>query len=989
MLLNKRILICGILFLLLASIVSAQVCEVDRIKDVLRKILFLYYTEPASVSLTQNEVKDLLVFYLSIKDQNLTVDCSAFGALSTKPISDVVNQGDNLPDKIPSCADGTKYGRCSGNKPGYCYAGSMQSKCGLCGCPTNSVCGKSDKCETSGQNIICFKDIDCGQISLAGDYYCANNYIARGILNYSCVNPGTSASRCVTTNGTVWLTYCNANLNQTCVAGQSYCKASIINTTAASTNQTSFDTITVKGRYVDKFTGQPLKNIGFWLLKSPSTNLGTFYTDANGYFAVTMSTTEITETIYKVLAHQANCYISDNGIVISKYPSSYKITGFDYTAGALYVWINYFDLSGNPKFFPVTSTEINVGDVPLWPSADFSLSSDIPVKFDISYPEEGRGAGNGNYLTSHYLRNVIPLNYNVRAQLTDSLGNIYFSPYTNVPLSNGCTAVNLNFLNKQFAWNGTTKNATSIGLVPTLSFAGYTWTPINVTYNSDPSNGYGNWYIASDGMRQDQVSALHYKIVATSMTPQNDYDVIATVSLRSGSEIGVCGRMDNNGNGYCFATNWGGGGGTQIASLTNNNQNPNGMSAGNGTSIQPSADYIFKVRFQGNSIYGKVYPANSAEPSGWNAQATDYSNIFSNGKIGFYTYGSQPTIKSVSVSSITNANQTTPTGICLIRDSYTSVPVFSAPDFGNGYAKITKPGVSTISGLQSSCSQSDYANLLTSYCTQNSNPIQQQVMTYDTRGNYQSLSCGAFGCNYVNCPAANQTTPANQTSSNQTNSSQPDLIVSDITFVPANPTTADYIKVLLTVKNIGTATAGSSIVTLDYRSQYHYTQTLGINILAPGSSQTVDTSSLYGWNTSNSFSAGTYFFNATADAFNAVAESNENNNALSKSLIVTSQANQTSLSPTGVCLIRDSYTSVPLFSDPDVGKGYAKTAKPGVNIISGLQSACTQADFSNLLQSYCASNSNPIQQQVMTYDSTGHWSSLSCGAFGCNFVSCP
>ena len=227
MLLNKKIIIFGMMFLLFASLVSAEVCEVDRIKQVLKKILFLYYTEPGNVPLTKDEVKDMLVFYLSINDQNITVDCSAFGSRSNKPISDVVNAGENVPDKIPACADGTKYGECSKARPAYCYAGAVYSKCDLCGCPTNSVCGKSQKCETASQNITCYKDIDCGQISFTGSYYCVNNYIVKDILNYTCANPGTTNSKCVLTNGTVWLTYCNPTYNQLCISGKSTCQTTV------------------------------------------------------------------------------------------------------------------------------------------------------------------------------------------------------------------------------------------------------------------------------------------------------------------------------------------------------------------------------------------------------------------------------------------------------------------------------------------------------------------------------------------------------------------------------------------------------------------------------------------------------------------------------------------------------------------------------------------------------------------------------------------
>ena len=189
MLLNKKILIFGMFFLILFSSISyAQVCEVNKMKDVLRKVLHLYFTEPKSVFLTKDEVKDLLVFYLSIKDRNLTVECSALGSRSSKPIYDVVTQGENMPDKIPSCQDGTKYGECSKFRPAYCYAGALYSKCDLCGCPVNSVCGKSKKCEAVPQNITCSKDIDCGQNGFVGDYYCTNSYISRNDLTYFCLS---------------------------------------------------------------------------------------------------------------------------------------------------------------------------------------------------------------------------------------------------------------------------------------------------------------------------------------------------------------------------------------------------------------------------------------------------------------------------------------------------------------------------------------------------------------------------------------------------------------------------------------------------------------------------------------------------------------------------------------------------------------------------------------------------------------------------------
>ena len=442
MLLNKRILICCVLFLLFASLVSAEVCEVDRIKQVLKKILFLYYTEPSSVPLTKDEVKDMLVFYLSINDQNITVDCSAFGSRSNKPLSDVLNAGENVADKIPSCTDGTKYGECSKIRPAYCYAGAIYSRCGLCGCPTNSVCGKSGKCESTSQNITCFKDIDCGQISPIGSYYCVNNNIVRDILNYSCTNPGTTNSKCAVTNRTVWLTYCNPNLNQTCVAGQNYCKVPVANvstTTTNQTNQTFSGILTIKGRLIDYFTKQPIANGLIFTWDSQTARRDT-YTNSNGEFSTTADTTQVTTTTAKSFGIQPNCY---NNMGMGLFRNS---------DNNLYVNVQINQLIGAAKSFAVTGSEVNVGDIPMWPAVDIQINSDIAVKFNLEY-NGLTGSGNSLYKTLHYLSYSFPLTVDTRAKLTDQANNVYYSPYLNVPLSNGCKPVNLNFFNKQFAWN--------------------------------------------------------------------------------------------------------------------------------------------------------------------------------------------------------------------------------------------------------------------------------------------------------------------------------------------------------------------------------------------------------------------------------------------------------------------------------------------------------------------------------------------------------
>ena len=93
---------------------------------------------------------------------------------------------------------------------------------------------------------------------------------------------------------------------------------------------------------------------------------------------------------------------------------------------------------------------------------------------------------------------------------------------------------------------------------------------------------------------------------------------------------------------------------------------------------------------------------------------------------------------------------------------------------------------------------------------------------------------------------------------------------------------------------------------------------------------------------------------------------------------------------TGVCNVRNSYTSAPGFFSPDLGTGYAKVSKPGINTIAELRAACTQADYDALMQSYCTINSASIYAEVIVYSdagsvqSTGGATSLANNVLSCS-----
>ena len=214
--------------LIFTSISNADTCEVSRTKDVLRKNLYLYLTNPSSSPLNLAQVKDLLVFYIGISQGLITADCSALGSNSNTQISNIINTGENASNIIPICSDGTKYGECSTTKPKYCYGGSFINKCKSCGCQSGNSCNSvSNNCDTAGGNITCFSSLDCGNSQFTGNYYCSNSYITRNYVNYTCLNPGTTSSSCVSSNTQVTLTYCNPSLNQTCVNGYSSCQITV------------------------------------------------------------------------------------------------------------------------------------------------------------------------------------------------------------------------------------------------------------------------------------------------------------------------------------------------------------------------------------------------------------------------------------------------------------------------------------------------------------------------------------------------------------------------------------------------------------------------------------------------------------------------------------------------------------------------------------------------------------------------------------------
>ena len=112
-----------------------------------------------------------------------------------------------------------------------------------------------------------------------------------------------------------------------------------------------------------------------------------------------------------------------------------------------------------------------------------------------------------------------------------------------------------------------------------------------------------------------------------------------------------------------------------------------------------------------------------------------------------------PTTSSSTTTATPSIGTVNAAGVCLVRNSdeeYTGwlptnvipEPLAPSPDLGVGYAKLTKPGVNTVLGLQGACTFGDYNALLTSYCASNSGPAKLGVETYDSQG--KTISGGGF-----------------------------------------------------------------------------------------------------------------------------------------------------------------------------------------------------------------------------------------------------
>lgn len=225
------------------------------------------------------------------------------------------------------------------------------------------------------------------------------------------------------------------------------------------------ETVTVKGRFVDKYTKEPVSGITMAYYSDPNDRVAV---NANGEFAYTVST-DPSRYITKSYLYGASCYMQ-----------GYVTT--NHALGASPIYPDTFNANQVANFYTFdtySQTRFGLGDYTIkpilgdtvaiepqmWPASNVQIISDVPVKavmyyyqsdasipdyfFDINYPQSY--SSTEGYSLTPLLKDAVPADYSIRVLLKDQAGNKYVSPFYRMGGAK-CKTATLNFANKEFQW---------------------------------------------------------------------------------------------------------------------------------------------------------------------------------------------------------------------------------------------------------------------------------------------------------------------------------------------------------------------------------------------------------------------------------------------------------------------------------------------------------------------------------------------------------
>lgn len=200
--------------------------------------------------------------------------------------------------------------------------------------------------------------------------------------------------------------------------------------------------VTVSGQFINAVTKEPLSGVRIW---DPAVGIGSALDESNaaGEFSFVSDTTQVTQSNTLYTSYATGCYFQNWGFTsFNRNPDDslrLKAILFDFVPGDLLI-------------NPLMTADVELGTVPLWPATTLVVSSDVPVKVSVAYPEEDKVLGNSQLQTVHKIWNAMPLEHPTSVRLIDESGAVYNSPEMTLPIGNGCSAASLTFANGEFSW---------------------------------------------------------------------------------------------------------------------------------------------------------------------------------------------------------------------------------------------------------------------------------------------------------------------------------------------------------------------------------------------------------------------------------------------------------------------------------------------------------------------------------------------------------
>jgi len=254
------------------------------------------------------------------------------------------------------------------------------------------------------------------------------------------------------------------------------------------------DTLTIKGRFIDTLTKEPLSGVPLysWWWSSAPTAPGS--TNANGEFSVSIKKADFLSYYYMSFGAWPSCYDS-------KWFGLYSNFGYD---GSIYLYIEANPILGGFQDISreITSGTIDFGDIPFWPFGSFRMQSDTPALYSLYYRDKttgrtGWGYSSWYYDTAFYAPNSLAAGTDAWVRTDDLGGKTSYSPYGTLPAAQKCGLKTLSYFDKTYQWEPYNVNANLGYFIPVKEGS-----TVNVQGSASGGISPYNWNVAHGALPQ-------------------------------------------------------------------------------------------------------------------------------------------------------------------------------------------------------------------------------------------------------------------------------------------------------------------------------------------------------------------------------------------------------------------------------------------------------------------------------------------------------